>query len=76
MVGLTVHIMEDKKEISYYIDKFEDGSIEMHRYDRTYANKVGDNKGEALGHIMTILSNHLDHMPNGETLEIVFKKIK
>lgn len=65
--------MERKKQITYYIDKWEDGSIEMHRYDRTYANKVGDNKGEALGHLMTILSNHLDCMPNNETLEITFK---
>lgn len=65
--------MERKKQITYYVDKWEDGSIELHRYDRTYANKVGNNKGEALGHLMTILSNHLDHMPNNETLEITFR---
>ena len=28
--------MESKKESTYIIDKWEDGSFEMHRYDRTW----------------------------------------
>lgn len=54
--------MESKKEVTYMIDKWEDGSFEMHKHDRTYANKYADTKGQILGKLIELISNELDHM--------------
>lgn len=67
-------IMESKKEVTYMIDKLEDGSFEMHRYDRTYKNKCADSKSSALGYLMELISNELDHVDNFESLNITFWK--
>ena len=66
--------MEHNKEITYMIDKWEDGSFEMHRYDRTYKNKCADTKSRALGYLMELISNELDHMGNYDSLNITFWK--
>ena len=66
--------MENKKEITYMIDKWEDGSVELHRYDRTYKNKVAYGKGQVLGKLIELISNELDHMGNYESLNITFWK--
>lgn len=66
--------MENKKEVTYMIDKLEDGSFEMHRYGRTSKNKCADSKSRALGHLMELISNELDHMGNYESLNITFWK--
>ena len=66
--------MKNNKQITYMIDKFEDGDIELHRYDRTYNNKVADGKGQVLGKLIELISNELDHMSNYESLNITFTK--
>ena len=63
-----------KKESTYIIDKSEDGSFEMHRYDRTYKNKCADTKGQVLGKLIELISNKLDHMENYDSLNITFWK--
>lgn len=66
--------MVNNKEITYMIDKWDDGSVELHRHDRTYKNKVADGKGQVLGKLMELISNELDHMGNYESLNITFWK--
>ena len=66
--------MESKKESTYIIDKWEDGSFEMHRYDRTCKNKCADTKGQVLGKLIELISNKLDHMENYDSLNITFWK--
>ena len=68
------NIMESKKESTYIIDKWEDGSFEMHKYDRTCKNKCADTKGQVLGKLIELISNKLDHMENYDSLNITFWK--
>ena len=68
------NIMESKKESTYIIDKWEDGSYEMHKHDRTYKNKCADTKGQVLGKLIELISKELDHMENYDSLNITFWK--
>ena len=68
------NIMESKKESTYIIDKWEDGSYEMHKHDRTYKNKCADTKSQVLGKLIELISNKLDHMENYDSLNITFWK--
>ena len=66
--------MENKKEVTFIIDKWEGGSYEMHKHDRTYVNKYADTKGHVLGKLIELISNELDHMENYDSLNITFWK--
>ena len=66
--------MENNKEITYMIDKWEDGDVELHRYDRTYNNKIAEGRGQVLGKLIELISNELDFMGNYESLNITFRK--
>lgn len=58
---------------TFYFDNF-DNCIELHRHDRTTANRLADNKGQALGTLLALLVNELDHLKNGEALSVTIAK--
>ena len=66
--GLTMARTE-----TFYFDNF-DNCIELHRRDRTTANRLADNKGQALGTFIALLVNELDHLRNGEALSVTITK--
>lgn len=58
---------------TFYFDNF-DNCIELHRRDRTTANRLADNKGQALGAFIALLVNELDRLRNGEALSVTITK--
>lgn len=58
---------------TFYFDNF-DNCIELHRRDRTTANRLADNKGQALGTFLALLVNELDRLRNGAALSVTITK--
>lgn len=58
---------------TFYFDNF-DNCIELHRRDRTTANRLADSKGQAIGTFIALLLNELDHLRNGEALSVTITK--
>ena len=42
--------------------------------DRTVANKMADNKGQAVGKSIALLPNEVDSLRNGEALGVTISK--
>lgn len=58
---------------TFYFDNF-DNCVELHRRDRTTANRLADNKGQALGTFISMLVNELDCLRDGEALSVTIAK--
>ena len=66
---------EQKQEntLTYYLDKV-DGCVGLCKHDRTVANTLADNKGEAVGKLMAMIINELDNLPNNGTISVTFNR--
>ena len=61
------------KTETFYFDNF-DNCVELHRRDRTVANRMATNKGQAVGTFIAMLVNELDLLKNGEALSVTITK--
>lgn len=59
---------------TFYFDNF-DNVVELHRHDRTVANRMADDKGQAVGTFIALLLNEVDRLRNGEALSVTITKI-
>ena len=61
------------REETFYFDKFG-GGMELHRQDRTVANRMAEDKGQAVGTFVAMLVNELDHLGPNDTLEVTVRR--
>lgn len=58
------------KSVTFYFDKESCGLVTLHKSDRTLGNQLSEGLGESIGSFVTMLTNEITRMRDGETLSV------